>query len=339
MPENNQKNLLDLVYDHERVSIIGMCKNAGKTTVLGALINECDLAGINLALCSVGRDGELVDVVTNTEKPAISIREGTIFSTTSGLVPCCDIDMELIRSTGVSTALGEVLVFKAKGDGDIQLSGPSINAQILPLMELFKSTGARKVLIDGAVCRKASSSPDIANAVILCSGADYDSDMQKVIADTAHFANIICTKPLPSDSQKALIERHRDVDEILLFDGESLLSHHSKYERIENDLRRRANLAYFSGALTEKTIETALGGTNSAKGLKIVADNPSKIMLSLEYSDMLRLRECELFVLTRAELACICINPFCTSGNHFDKSEFFEKMQNAVDVPVINVRG
>jgi len=339
---SKRSNLLKLVEDHERISTIGMCKNAGKTTVLGALIKQCDSKELKIALCSVGRDGELVDVVTNTEKPSISVRKGTIFSTTSGLVSCCNIDMELMHSTKISTALGEVLIFKAKSHGDIQLSGPSISAQLVPLMEFFKSHGAQKVLIDGAVCRKASSSPIIASASILCTGADYDSDIQKVIADTAHFASLMSTKALQSDAFRELIVEHRGTNEVLIFDHSGLLSHHGKYKRVENDLRKRAKLAYFSGALTDKTFEDALGGFRSASGLKIVAENPSKIMLTSELSDILKLRGCELLVLEPITLACICINPFSTSGAHFDKDEFLEGMQTAVDgtgVEVINVLG
>ena len=39
------------------LSIIGMCKNAGKTTVLNKLIAELNESRARLGLTSIGRDG------------------------------------------------------------------------------------------------------------------------------------------------------------------------------------------------------------------------------------------------------------------------------------------
>ena len=55
----------DLLKDYKRVSIIGMEKNVGKTTVLNQLIEDIGMKKI-VGLTSIGRDGEDTDVVTNT---------------------------------------------------------------------------------------------------------------------------------------------------------------------------------------------------------------------------------------------------------------------------------
>ena len=48
------------------MSIVGMCKNAGKTTVLNEIIRELSAAGCVMGLTSIGRDGESKDLVTGT---------------------------------------------------------------------------------------------------------------------------------------------------------------------------------------------------------------------------------------------------------------------------------
>ena len=59
--------LAPLVGDASPVTVIGLCKNAGKTTAMRRLMAE--LGEECLGLTSVGRDGECTDLVTGTEKP------------------------------------------------------------------------------------------------------------------------------------------------------------------------------------------------------------------------------------------------------------------------------
>ena len=73
--------LLPLIESYRSLSIIGMCKNAGKTTVLNSILSEMGATGKTLGLTSIGRDGESVDVVTQTHKPGIYVRDGTLIAT------------------------------------------------------------------------------------------------------------------------------------------------------------------------------------------------------------------------------------------------------------------
>ena len=64
--------LLDCIGDAPAVAMLGMCKNAGKTTAMNRLIRELAAAGQGpVALTSIGRDGEATDLVTGTSKPPI----------------------------------------------------------------------------------------------------------------------------------------------------------------------------------------------------------------------------------------------------------------------------
>ena len=50
-------DIYDLIKDEERVSFIGMCKNAGKTTVLNEVIKKLHNNNESILLTSIGRDG------------------------------------------------------------------------------------------------------------------------------------------------------------------------------------------------------------------------------------------------------------------------------------------
>ncbi|MDD2481377.1 MAG: DUF1611 domain-containing protein, partial [Lutispora sp.] len=73
--------LIDLIYPSNKiVSIVGTYKNAGKTVTLNEIITQAGDKGIPIALISTGRDGEKRDVLTETEKPPVFVKKGTIIT-------------------------------------------------------------------------------------------------------------------------------------------------------------------------------------------------------------------------------------------------------------------
>ena len=102
--------LYEITRQYKTLSVIGMCKNAGKTTAMNALIRENGKHGGTLGLTSIGRDGESVDVVTKTHKPGIYVLRGTVIATASAMLRLGDTTNRILDTTGISTPLGEVVV-------------------------------------------------------------------------------------------------------------------------------------------------------------------------------------------------------------------------------------
>ena len=123
------KSLYELVAPYDSVSLIGMCKNAGKTTTLNQLIAELKRNGVSFGATSVGRDGESTDLVTNTVKPGIFVYKGTIVATAADLLKYCDTTREILCSTGIYTPMGEIIIFRARTDGFVQIAGPYMTSQ------------------------------------------------------------------------------------------------------------------------------------------------------------------------------------------------------------------
>lgn len=149
--------LAPLVGDASPVMVIGLCKNAGKTTAMRRLMAE--LGEECLGLTSVGRDGECTDLVTGTEKPDLYLKKGDLFATARGMLTLCDATLEVVDLTDVMTPLGPVAVFRTLSDGYVQLAGPSAAGQLPPLTRRFQELGAQRVLIDGAAGRKSLAGP------------------------------------------------------------------------------------------------------------------------------------------------------------------------------------
>lgn len=233
------------VLENRSLAIVGMSKNAGKTTVLNRLISLLEKKEeLVPALTSIGRDGETTDIVTGTAKPGIWVRAGTLVATASDLLRYCDVTREILDTTGVHTPLGEVVVFRALSDGVVELAGPSMNDQMEALRDTLAGMGADIVLIDGAISRKSLAAPAVSEAVILCAGASYSPDMDTVVADTAYACGLLMLPKAEdahgrqhmlsgaaTDAATAQLAL-RDGDEITVRDGSRMLLSRPLYERL-----------------------------------------------------------------------------------------------------------
>ncbi len=291
------------------LSIVGMCKNAGKTTVLNRLLAES--RGRVLGLTSIGRDGESVDVVTGTEKPGIYVPEGTLIATAKDMLALSDITQEIVFTTGIPTPLGEVVLVRAKSAGSVQLAGPSITSQLKTVSDLFFSLGAEQTIIDGALGRKSLGARAVAEGVILCTGASYDMRMEKVVADTAQIFRVMNLKKAETVPE----ESDRPLHEILKSSREALVP----------------------GALTDAAVVPLLK-SGALKNARLVVKDPSKVLLSPDTLDKLALRSVSLETVEAAKVLCVTVNPVSAYGWKFDPDAFLNAMAAAVDVPVINVK-
>jgi len=299
--------LLQELNSVKTMSIVGMCKNAGKTTVLNWLLRqETDRV---LGLTSIGRDGESTDVVTGTERPSIFVRRGTMIATAHEMLRLGDVTKEILYTTGIPTPLGEVVIMRALSDGYVQLAGPSITAQLKEVSRIFFELGADQSIIDGALGRKSLGARAVAEGVILCTGASYNMSMEKVVEDTVHIYRLMNLPKAESIPAEGALEQS------LKENGE----------------------AYVTGALTDTMIVPLLK-SGVLRGGRIVVADPSKVMLTADTLDKLVIRDVALQTAQAARTLCVTINPISAYGWKFDKDRFMALMSEAVDAPVINVK-
>lgn len=305
MDQNVSENLKSV----RTLSIVGMCKNAGKTTVLNWLLDRS--RDRVLGLTSIGRDGESTDVVTGTEKPGIFVPDGTLIATAKDMLAYSDITVEIMNTTGIPTPLGEVVIVRARSAGNVQLAGPSITSQLKSVSDLFFSLGAEQVIIDGALGRKSLGARTVAESVILCTGASYDMRMEKVVSDTANvfrIMNLPKASVLPPQSETPLEAQLKSSDAALI-----------------------------PGALTDSAILPLLK-SGVLRNKRLVVKDPSKVLLSPDTLDKLAVRNVALETEQAAKTLFVTVNPVSAYGWKFDPDAFKRAMQERVDVPVINVR-
>lgn len=337
------KKLGDLIDEYQSLSMIGMCKNAGKTTVFNQLIRELNAKNELFAITSIGRDGESSDLVTGTKKPGIYVHAGTIIATTDQLLKWCDITKEILATTGISTPMGEVVVLRALSDGNIQLAGPSMNDQLITVSEIFRQFGAGRVLIDGAISRKTLCSRKVSEATVLCTGASYNKSIDTVVDHTAYFCEILGAKPVENVKVVEAVDKYRedrnakavlikeDGDCMAVKTGSALSEALYKKENAE------FKYIFVNGALSDGFLKPILISNVPMKGRTIIVSDSSKILLSASVYEKIGIKGASLCVIDPIHLAALTINPFSAYGYDFDKDEFMEKMSARVNIPVINV--
>jgi len=294
--------ILDLSWLRGRVvSVIGLVKNAGKTTVLNALLNEIYSDGSIAApaVTSVGRDGESTDVVTGTFKPGIFIHTGSLVATASELLKYSDFTKEILISTNVNTPLGEVFVLRARSGGAVQLGGPSMTEQLKVLNQQFFALGADCILIDGAAGRRSLGAATVADGAILCSGASLDRSMEKVAEETEFIAGLM---QLPLYNEKE-------------------------------------DTVFCPGAVTDATLIELLKEGKKLAGKTIVADDPSKLLFSMTNYEKLKRLGAQMELLARPKLLAVAVNPVSAHGWRFDPIKFRARVTESIEVPVVDVVG
>lgn len=311
--------LFDLIAPYTTLCLAGMCKNAGKTTALNALIQGALARDVSLALTSIGRDGEREDLVTGTNKPPIYVTGGTLFATARGLIPKCDVTGEILDLTGIHTPLGEVVILRALSDGFVELAGPSMTEQIVALTAKLKDFGAQKVLIDGALFRRSLCAPEAAEGVILSTGASYGPDMGKTAADTAFVAQLLT---LPVSGPWPDMAGRRFAREEL-------------YDDLAEALAGKGDILYATGAFTDAMATTLLRRRSIPH--EIVVEDGTRLLLARENYEKLRARGVSFRVRRQNVLVAVTVNPFSAYGAPYDPAAFQGLVAERVNVPVVNV--
>lgn len=321
------------------VAIIGMSKNAGKTTVLNAIIKENQQK--TLGITSIGRDGESIDLVTGTKKPEIYVSAGAIIATAKDLLNSCDITQEILDTTGILTPLGEVIIIRALSCGFVQIAGPSTVDGLQSVCEQMLNLGAELVLIDGAINRKSFSVPTLCKEVILCSGASLDSSMHKVITETHYTAQLLTIKQLEQFKQE--IAYQSDSKFVVFLDDNNTYETDSPVEYSgfisKSKHRKSIKAVCINGAITDTVVKPII--ESGIRNIGIIGFDASKFLLSKSYFEKLCSLDCMLQPKHEMELIAITVNPYSASGASFDKHKFIDELAKLIKpmrVPIFDVQ-
>ncbi len=335
--------LKDLSQKYRSLSIVGMAKNAGKTTALNFLIEEAMDEGITLGVTSTGRDGETQDLVTGTEKPRVYLDRGSLVTVPSQLYELADAGLEILERTKYSTAIGELLICRVEDAGYVQVAGPVIAAETRRLCQDMFRYGVDLVLIDGAIDRKSVANPETSDAIILSTGAVLSRSLRNVVEETAHVVELYQLAEFKEDQKISDFLKEDDFEHITVFNGEGearvldLITGLGASGEINDAIKEDTKYIFIPGAMTNSVVSGI--SVNNLKQVEFILKDPTKIFISNIDWGRLRKKGLRIKVMKNIEIAAITVNPWSPKGYSFDSDLLISAMKEVLtDIPVIDVR-
>lgn len=334
----------------QSLAIIGLSKNAGKTTCLNHILTAWLDSGQKrpLALTSIGRDGESEDILSGHIKPRIYIPIGTLIASAEGALHNSDALLEILELSNIRTALGEVIICRALSDGYVELAGPGVTEEIDKIEYLVRQHEPDCLLIiDGALSRRSQAGSGISEAVILCVSAETSADPETLANKTSFALDLLQTPTLPQDEADFLaraIQMHPRVRvtflsgvspdfSISFLDIPSLVGYG---KNVAEAIKPGTRFLFLRGALTDQVLHELLSETSFAN-LTLVIEDGTRLFIQPASYQKLQERKVELAVINPLDVRLICFNPTDASGQCLDAQEFLLQLRKKIPVPVIDL--
>lgn len=306
---------VDEILKHRSVSIVGLEKNTGKTECLNYILKRLPLDYFNVAVTSIGIDGESLDQVTSTAKPEITLREGMFFATSEKHYRERKLPSELYDVSDETTALGRVVTAKALGEGKVLLSGPSSGSALRRWMSSLNRFGMDLVLVDGALSRLSTASPAISEAMVLATGAAFSANIKDLVSRTAYVVELI---GLP------------------LHVGPEPQTRVSSFSDFGSDTFKGSEVIEVEGALTDRLLQAVKNDLQH--GVKeLVVNDFTRIFASADLYRAFVRRGGKISVRMKSDLLAVTVNPVAPNGMVLDSDLLCMTLSEAIKLPVYDI--
>lgn len=342
MADGRPARLSELLTDTRTLALVGLAKNTGKTETLAAILREHAASDTQIGVTSIGRDGEEHDVIdARIDKPRVELQRGSLVATTGALLRASGVAHERLMQTGVRTPLGEVMLARLSEAGAVEVAGPSAAADLHTVSEKMLELGAEQVLIDGAIDRRAASSPAVAEGLVMATGAILSEDIEAVVTATSNAADLV-RLPLADGTESGAAQDDTESAAAGWVTLERRLVLNAEPGEIAAALREHPQASTFAveGALGERFLEGLLAARTERSGreLRIVAGDPTKVFLSRRGPRWYARQGISIEVLQTIELKAITVNPVAPQSHRFDSQTLRELIGTAVaGVPILDV--
>lgn len=343
--------LSELTSDARRLALVGLAKNTGKTEALAALLRELETTGRHVGVTSVGRDGEERDVIDfRIHKPRVNLPGGSLVATTDGLLRASGLPHELLEETDVRTPLGRVLIARLRGPGAVEVAGPSAAQQVREVADTMLALGAEQVLIDGAIDRRAASSPDVADGLVISTGAVLDHEIEEVVLQTRDAVELVrLPRPGPQIAAQVRAAQGNGLAGESFFLGEDGLAAvlparfalSAEPEQIAQalDANPASSWLVVSGALPDRFLRHMVHAAHKRRReLTLVVSDPTRVFLSKRGPEWYARQGVHIVALDAIELLAITVNPVAPQSHTLDSRELRALLGQAIEgVPIFDV--
>lgn len=324
------------------LAVVGLVKNAGKTTVVNALMADCPAL---FGLTSLGLDGERTDHLTGLAKPSITPPSGTLIATTQGSLDRSRYTMEPIEELPFHTPLGRVLIGRAAGDGAVEVSGPTTLGELRLTVDRLLALGCEQVIIDGAINRLGSASPRVSDGVIVATGGMVGDTLDDVIETTVGAIDLLTLPGVGAETRKLLAPHVAAGDRCVAFSSGGV-AHRLELSIVVGEgvtvarevQRLGAGTLLVGGALTQEFVDDFTRVLPPRTELRVVVRDPTVLVLPPAMVSRFLRKGIRLEALTPLRVFALTVNPFRVPQPYRPKL-FFSAVAEAVGdrVPMLDV--
>ncbi len=324
---------------YNSLSIVGLEKNTGKTECLNYVLSRLRDSRKQIALTSIGIDGENCDQVTQTNKPEIELSEGMIFVTSELHYKQRKLVSEIIDVSRQSTSLGRLVTAKALTKGKVLLSGPASNHSIKELIADLKNKGVELTIVDGALSRKSIGSPTVTEAMILATGAALSANITQLVYKTKYVYDLI---QLPEIEMNLKTQLSKVDNGIWAIDSQGKfqdtgISSVLLIKKEKDKLFQHGNCFFVSGAVTDQFLEF-LKNQKQISEINLIVRDFTRVFASPETYYAFVKRGGSMQVLNKTNLVAITINPVSPDGYRLNSDELKKALEDKVDIPVYDIK-
>ncbi len=308
MKKDTLKRITDFLPNLEEftISLTGLNKNSGKTITLIHLIKQLYKMDLNVAVTSIGFDGEKVDMIFSHDKPEFIVPKGTIVATAEFAVNKIKGNYTILDDLDEYGPLGKTYIIKANQLLPVELVGPSSTDGLILLKDKLKKYNKR-IFIDGAYNRLAQISPKLANYLILSIGG---TSLE------------ITKKRMKKFSVAKTIPKYIGGSVTQLFNQDShYILDKDLYKISDDNLKsiKDKKIAY-SGAFTNEVARVMLKNNNT-----IILDDITKIFVNKNLLHKL-ISNHQIYVNNKEKLILVSYNPKNFNGPDYKSKVFGEQM-------------
>jgi hypothetical protein len=347
MTEPLAQRLLDHVLaggaTSSRLSVIGLCKNAGKTVTLNHLVRAAAERKVPLGLVSTGRDGEEQDAITELPKPRIWAPAGAWLATAKGALPAGGRGVTVFRELPMATPFGPVVVGRVEQAGEVLLIGPGSIRRMSEVLGALEAFGARLSLVDGSFDRIAAAAPAVTGRVVLAAGAAYSTSPEETVAQVRHVLDVF-DLPMVPPAIEAAVERARQTGpvSVVTLAGSitevpvaSALGDPEIIVNAAAEMEPYGAYLVLSGALGDRLLMSLIKRRLPTVGL--VVTDPTHVLVERNLWRRWRRQGGQAYVRRPVALIAVTTNAHSPVGQDYDARRFFESIAQIAHRPVFDL--
>jgi hypothetical protein len=321
--------LLKRIKNKRNIAVIGLSKNAGKTTFVNWLARS--LENFKIAMITTGRDGEEQDLVEGHRKPKVYIPKNTIYSTLESEVIKQSQYLKVLEKLNYSAVGKNLWLVEALKDLQGETVGPASVMDQTKLIEIVSKYKIDKCIIDGALDRKSISlSPEVDSCILVVSPSF--GSKQEVLFEMER-VKLMHTIPSTNKDFENSDYIYADLKDKkfpfkMIYGNESVISDFLGKNECEN--------LVFPGALTKQSFEKIIPLIEKYN-TKWIFRHPVQFHLKVSQLKRLILSN-KIFVNHQFLLDGIIVNSYSHQNKHFDCAEVKNIIQGMFkNIPVFDI--